>query len=41
MKGTLHHIEFYVSDLKKSKNFSGWLLSELGYEKHQKFVLVV
>lgn len=31
MKGLLHHIEIYVSDLEKTKSFWGWFLSELGY----------
>ncbi|PCH66444.1 MAG: hypothetical protein COC01_08000 [Bacteroidetes bacterium] len=35
MKGTLHHIEIYVSDLKKTIEFWDWLLTELGYEKYQ------
>jgi len=34
-KGLLHHIEFYVSDLRKSVEFWGWLLEELGYEPFQ------
>jgi catechol 2,3-dioxygenase-like lactoylglutathione lyase family enzyme len=37
LKGILHHIELYVSDLEKSKNFWGWLLVELGYEKYQEW----
>ncbi|WP_208560460.1 VOC family protein [Marinilactibacillus kalidii] len=36
-KGVLHHIEFYVSDLKQSIDFWGWLLTELGYEIYQKW----
>lgn len=35
MKGTLHHIEIYVKDLKISNEFWGWLLSELGYKEYQ------
>jgi len=35
MKGTLHHIEIYVKDLNKSKEFWGWLLNELGYKEYQ------
>ncbi len=27
----MHHIEIYVSDLKRSRDFYGWLLPELGY----------
>ena len=34
-KGLVHHIELYVSDLKTSLNFWGWLLEELGYEIFQ------
>ncbi|MBL4654565.1 MAG: VOC family protein [Bacteroidia bacterium] len=37
MKGTLHHIEIYVSDLKKTIEFWDWLLTELGYEKYQEW----
>jgi catechol 2,3-dioxygenase-like lactoylglutathione lyase family enzyme len=33
----LHHIELYVSDLKRSCSFWGWLLSELGYHKHEEW----
>lgn len=36
-KGLLHHIEIYVSDLKKSAEFWGWLLEELGYRSYQKW----
>ncbi len=31
MKGQLHHIELYVSDLQKSMAFWGWLLGRMGY----------
>ena len=31
--GLLHHVEIYVSDLKRSAEFWGWFLSLLGYEK--------
>ncbi|RDI37261.1 VOC family protein [Falsibacillus pallidus] len=34
-KGLIHHIELYVSDLKRSVEFWGWLLEELGYEVFQ------
>lgn len=37
MKGAIHHIEFYVSDLKKTMDFWGWLLEELGYTQFQKW----
>jgi len=29
-KGLIHHIEIYVSNLKESIDFWGWLLEELG-----------
>jgi catechol 2,3-dioxygenase-like lactoylglutathione lyase family enzyme len=29
--GQLHHIEYYVKDLKRSMEFWGWFLSEMGY----------
>ncbi|CAG9621902.1 VOC family protein [Sutcliffiella rhizosphaerae] len=35
MRGLIHHIEIYVSDLKKSKKFWGWLLEDLGYVSYQ------
>ena len=35
MKGILHHIEIYVKDLSKTKEFWGWLLEELGYKEYQ------
>lgn len=36
-KGLLHHVEIYVSDLKKTAEFWGWLLEELGYTAFQKW----
>nr|WP_263323361.1 VOC family protein [Neobacillus sp. Marseille-Q6967] len=33
----LHHLEIYVSNLKKSTEFWGWFLTELGYEQYQKW----
>lgn len=36
-KGLLHHIELYVSDLKASTEFWGWLLEELGYTLFQEW----
>lgn len=36
-KGLLHHVEIYVSDLKKSIEFWGWLLEELGYSPFQEW----
>lgn len=35
MKGQLHHIELYVTNLDKSLAFWGWILEELGYAKYQ------
>ncbi|KMJ59435.1 hypothetical protein AB685_00685 [Bacillus sp. LL01] len=37
MTGLLHHIELYVSDLNKTKEFWGWLLEELGYKPYQEW----
>ena len=37
MKGKLHHVEIYVRNLNKSKEFWGWLLKELGYKEYQKW----
>lgn len=34
-KGVIHHIELYVSNLKKSMDLWGWFLDELGYELFQ------
>lgn len=31
--GLIHHVEIYVSDLKRSSEFWGWFLGKLGYEK--------
>ena len=36
-KGLLHHIELYVSDLKKTVDFWGWFLEELGYTSFQEW----
>lgn len=36
-KGLLHHAELYVSDLKRSIEFWGWLLEELGYSPFQEW----
>ena len=33
--GQLHHVELYVSDLKKSSEFWDWFLTELGYARYQ------
>ncbi len=37
MKGTLHHIELYVSNLQESKKFWSWFLQELGYDEFQQW----
>lgn len=34
-KGLLHHIEIYVSDIKRTVEFWGWFLEELGYTPFQ------
>ncbi|MDX8291029.1 VOC family protein [Metabacillus indicus] len=36
-KGLIHHIEIYVSDLKRSIEFWGWFLDELGYSLYQEW----
>jgi len=36
-KGLLHHIEIYISDLKRTSDFWGWFLGELGYSTFQKW----
>ncbi|RHW41552.1 hypothetical protein D1B31_07465 [Neobacillus notoginsengisoli] len=36
-QGVIHHIEIYVSDLKKTIEFWGWFLEELGYEAFQEW----
>ncbi|MBV7508394.1 VOC family protein [Bacillus sp. sid0103] len=33
----LHHLEIYVSNLSKSSEFWGWLLTELEYNPYQKW----
>jgi len=35
MRGQLHHIELYVSNINRSIKFWGWLLEELGYQPFQ------
>ncbi len=37
MKGTVHHIEIYVSDLGRTTEFWSWFLCELGYDIYQKW----
>ncbi|ARI77854.1 VOC family protein [Halobacillus mangrovi] len=36
-EGLLHHVEIYVSNLKKSESFWRWFLEELGYQSYQKW----
>ena len=36
-KGVIHHVEIYVSDLKKTNEFWSWFLEELGYDVFQKW----
>ena len=36
-KGLLHHIEIYVSDLKRSTEFWKWFLESMGYSEFQKW----
>ncbi|MEH7305536.1 VOC family protein [Neobacillus drentensis] len=33
----LHHLEIYVSNISKSSEFWGWLLTELEYKPYQKW----
>ena len=33
----LHHVELYVSDLRETSAFWGWLLEYLGYEPFQEW----
>ena len=35
--GSLHHVELYVSDLRRSSEFWGWLLGALGYRRFQQW----
>ncbi len=35
IKGTLHHIEIYVNDLKATKSFWSWFLTRLQYKLYQ------
>lgn len=37
LRGLLHHIEIYVADLEKAKNFWSWLLEYLGYSVYQQW----
>ncbi|KWW17554.1 MULTISPECIES: VOC family protein [Peribacillus] len=36
-EGFIHHIELYVSDLRRSIGFWGWFLEEMGYEPYQEW----
>ena len=36
-KGLIHHIELYVSDLKRTVDFWGWFLEEMNYEPFQEW----
>ena len=36
-QGLIHHIEIYVSDLKRTTDFWGWFLEELGYHTFQEW----
>lgn len=37
MRGLIHHIEIYVSNLQQSQEFWGWLLEDLGYAPYQEW----
>jgi len=37
IKGMLHHIEIYVSDLERSERFWGWFLKQMGYQEFQRW----
>lgn len=37
MRGLIHHIELYVSNVERSTRFWGWLLESLGYEPYQQW----
>lgn len=37
MRGALHHLELYVSNLERSVSFWGLLLGRLGYEPYQEW----
>lgn len=36
-RGSIHHLELYVSDLAASARFWGWLLGRFGYEPFQEW----
>ena len=35
--GQLHHVEYYVNDLEKTKQFWGWFLPKLDYTEFQQW----
>jgi hypothetical protein len=35
--GQLHHLEYYVNDLRRSNEFWGWFMPMMGYSKFQEF----
>lgn len=37
MKGLLHHVEIYVSDMERSREFWQWLLKEVDYQSYQEW----
>ena len=37
LNGKLHHVEIYVSDLKRSRVFWGWFLEKIGYKLFQEW----
>jgi catechol 2,3-dioxygenase-like lactoylglutathione lyase family enzyme len=37
MRGLLHHVEIYVSDLQKSRDFWDWQLTHLGYSLYSEW----
>lgn len=37
VRGAIHHVELYVSDLQRSVAFWSWLLVRLGYSEHQRW----
>ena len=39
MIGRLHHVEIYVNDLKKTKEFYTWFLNMIGYKEYQSWDL--
>ena len=35
--GQLHHVEYFVNDLPRTKKFWGWFLPKMGYTEYQVF----